>query len=356
MPYWPPARLFAARSRLRLRSLSIPTGPERSSGIDPASTVDRDGVLFNVTVPDYYVFLPERERAVVVCPGGGYGCVCYEREGLEVARWLGDHGIAALVLRYRMPNGHHEIPLEDVHEAIRIARRNAPSWGVDPHQVGVMGFSAGGHLASTASTHFDERTRPDFSILIYPVITMGERYTHMGSRENLLGKGYDAGLVERYSSERQVTPQTPPAFIALSDNDEVVPVRNSILYYDALKENGVPAELHVYPTGRHRLDRPLRLLGRVSRGLASLARPSPGGEADRVVRTAIGRVNSAMARIRPDRLKTRRRGRFGGSVPCERCTERRIGVAIFAQICDYCVPVRGRKRFLRGEVRPEHGP
>lgn len=182
---------------------------------------------------------------------GGYGCVCYEREGLEVAHWLGDHGIAALVLRYRMPNGHHEIPLEDVHEAIRIARRNAPSWGVDPHQVGVMGFSAGGHLASTASTHFDERTRPDFSILIYPVITMGERYTHMGSRENLLGKGYDAGLVERYSSERQVTPQTPPAFIALSDNDEVVPVRNSILYYDALKENGVPAELHVYPTGRH---------------------------------------------------------------------------------------------------------
>lgn len=143
--------------------------------------------------------------------------------GIEVARWLGDHGIAALVLRYRMPNGHHEIPLEDVHEAIRIARRNAPSWGVDPHQVGVMGFSAGGHLASTASTHFDERTRPDFSILIYPVITMGERYTHMGSRENLLGKGYDAGLVERYSSERQVTPQTPPAFIALSDNDEVVP-------------------------------------------------------------------------------------------------------------------------------------
>lgn len=110
-----------------------PDGPERSSGIDPASTVDRDGVLFNVTVPDYYVFLPERERAVgqmvVVCPGGGYGCVCYEREGLEVARWLGDHGIAALVLRYRMPNGHHEIPLEDVHEAIRIARLPMPRRG-----------------------------------------------------------------------------------------------------------------------------------------------------------------------------------------------------------------------------------
>ncbi len=263
-PNTPMKRLFAVLAACAAFCCSLeaqtpqplyPDGPERSSGIDPASTVDRDGVLFNVTVPDYYVFLPERERAVgqmvVVCPGGGYGCVCYEREGLEVARWLGDHGIAALVLRYRMPNGHHEIPLEDVHEAIRIARRNAPSWGVDPHQVGVMGFSAGGHLASTASTHFDERTRPDFSILIYPVITMGERYTHMGSRENLLGKGYDAGLVERYSSERQGTPQTPPAFIALSDNDEVVPVRNSILYYDALKENGVPAELHVYPTGRH---------------------------------------------------------------------------------------------------------
>ena len=232
-----------------------PDGAVESNGFSAADVRLTATNLDKCAEADYFVFPADPAQAtgqaVVICPGGGYISLAYGHEGLDVAEWMNEHGITAVVLRYRMPNGHHEIPLEDVHEAIRIARRNAPSWGVDPHQVGVMGFSAGGHLASTASTHFDERTRPDFSILIYPVITMGERYTHMGSRENLLGKGSDAGLVERYSSERQVTPQTPPAFIALSDNDEVVPVRNRILHYDALKENGVAAELHVYPTGRH---------------------------------------------------------------------------------------------------------
>ena len=247
--------IFPATAQIPEAQPLYPQGAPDNNGLPADKAVYAESHAEKIAEADYMLFRADPSKAtgqaVVICPGGAYLGVAYTHEGIQVAQWMNERGITALMLRYRMPNGHHEIPLEDVHEAIRIARRNAPSWGVDPHQVGVMGFSAGGHLASTASTHFDERTRPDFSILIYPVITMGERYTHMGSRENLLGKGYDAGLVERYSSERQVTPQTPPAFIALSDNDEVVPVRNSILYYDALKENGVPAELHVYPTGRH---------------------------------------------------------------------------------------------------------
>ena len=247
--------IFPATAQIPEAQPLSPQGAPDNNGLPADKAVYAESHAEKIAEADYMLFRADPSKAtgqaVVICPGGAYLGVAYTHEGIQVAQWMNERGITALMLRYRMPNGHHEIPLEDVHEAIRIARRNAPSWGVDPHQVGVMGFSAGGHLASTASTHFDERTRPDFSILIYPVITMGERYTHMGSRENLLGKGYDAGLVERYSSERQVTPQTPPAFIALSDNDEVVPVRNSILYYDALKENGVPAELHVYPTGRH---------------------------------------------------------------------------------------------------------
>ena len=235
--------------------LLYPDGPKTSNGIDPSATADNGEVRFAVTTPDYYVFLPEEGKAngqaVVVCPGGGYGCVCYAREGLDVARWLNEQGVAAFVLRYRMPNGHHEIPMEDVRRMFRIVRDSAERWKIDPAQVGIMGFSAGGHLASTTATQSDAATRPDFAVLIYPVITMQDRPTQWDTRNNLLGPQPDAALVERYSSERQVTPQTPPAFIALSDDDEVVPTRNSTLFYDALKANGVAAELHIYPTGRH---------------------------------------------------------------------------------------------------------
>ena len=236
--------------------LLYPDGPKTSNGIDPSATADNGEVRFAVTTPDYYVFLPEEEKAngqaVVVCPGGGYGCVCYAREGLDVARWLNEQGVAAFVLRYRMPNGHPDIPIKDALTAIETVRENAQRWHIDPKQVGIMGFSAGGHLASAASTHFtSDSNRPDFSILIYPVVTLDERTTHPGSRHNLIGREAPIGQVDLYSNEKQVDERTPCAFIALSDDDKGVPPANSLSYYGALKTFGIPAELHVYPSGGH---------------------------------------------------------------------------------------------------------
>lgn len=232
------------------------------NGLDSSATVDRDGVRFGVAVPDYFLFRPAPDKAngqcVIVLPGGGYGCVCYQREGIDVARWLNENGVTAVVLRYRMPNGHHEIPLNDVSQMFRTVRRNATEWGIDRHQIGIMGFSAGGHLAASALTLFQFRYAcPDFGILIYPVITMQDAFTHRGSRENLMGKEPSTELIQKYSTERHVvaatewTPYTSPCFIALSSDDEVVPTRNSTMFYDSLCAKGVPAELHVYPTGRH---------------------------------------------------------------------------------------------------------
>lgn len=232
-----------------------PNGPVGDNGLDPAAVVINDEIAVGVTCPDYYLFLPDQQKAtgqlVIVCPGGGYGCLCYAREGIEVAQWFSQNGIAAMVLRYRMPNRHHEIPLRDVHTAIRLVREHAVEWGVRLDQVGVMGFSAGGHLVATAATQFDAATRPDFAILLYPVITMQNQYKQDDTRENLLGKEPDSTLIHRYSCELQVKADTPPCFIALSDDDEVVPPRNSTLFYDALRDRGISAEMHIYPTGRH---------------------------------------------------------------------------------------------------------
>lgn len=229
--------------------------PAESNGLRRAGEIRERGALIGGVEADYALFLPGGARAtgqaVVVCPGGGYAGVAYMHEGVQVGQWLAEQGVAAVVLRYRMPNGHDAVPLADVHEAIRMVRSRAGEWGVDPGRVGVMGFSAGGHLAATAATHFDAGTRPDFAVLIYPVITMDERLTHRGSRDNLLGTAPDAALVARYSNERQVTPQTPRVFIALSDDDTVVDPRNSTLFYDALRAAGVPGELHIYPSGGH---------------------------------------------------------------------------------------------------------
>ena len=232
------------------------------NGLDSSVTADRDGVRFGVAVPDYFLFRPAPDKAngqcVVVLPGGGYGCVCYQREGIDVARWLNENGVTAVVLRYRMPNGHSEIPLTDVRRMFRTVRENAAEWGIDPCQVGVMGFSAGGHLAASALTLFEfSYARPDFGILIYPVITMQDGFSHGGSRDNLVGKDPSEDLILRFSTERHIvaatehTPATSPCFIALSSDDEVVPTRNSTMFYDSLCSKGVPAELHVYPTGRH---------------------------------------------------------------------------------------------------------
>jgi len=203
--------------------------------------------------------------AVIICPGGGYGVLAVGHEGEQLARWFNTLGISAFVLKYRLP--HDAImadksigPLQDAQEAVRLLRRRAKEWKIDPRKIGIMGFSAGGHLASTASTHYHEKVyepadstsaRPDFSLLIYPVISMNAAITHMGSRENLLGKNPSEEQVKRFSNELQVNGQTPPAFLVHSIDDGAVPVQNSIAYALALDEAGVPCELHIYQQGGH---------------------------------------------------------------------------------------------------------
>ena len=187
-------------------------------------------------------------QAIVACPGGGYAGIATTHEGHDMATWFNTQGITYAVLHYRMPYGKHEIPLSDAHQAIRYMRKNGEKWGIK--QLGIMGSSAGGHLASTAATHFDAETRPDFQILFYPVVTMTD-YTHQGSKDNLLGKNPSEELVKLYSNELQVTEQTPPAFIMHSSNDDAVPVLNSINYYLALCKHGVWSSMHLYPVGGH---------------------------------------------------------------------------------------------------------
>ena len=187
-------------------------------------------------------------QAIIACPGGGYAGVATTHEGHDMATWFNTQGITYAVLHYRMPYGKHEIPLSDAHQAIRYMRKNAEQFGFN--QLGIMGSSAGGHLASTAATHFDAETRPDFQILFNPVVTMTE-YTHQGSKDNLLGKNPSGELVKLYSNELQVTEQTPPAFIMHSSDDTVVPVQNTLDYYLSLCKHGVPASVHFYPIGGH---------------------------------------------------------------------------------------------------------
>lgn len=232
----------------------------------PEETFEGKRVRF-VSEPTLTVYLPSKELntgvAVVICPGGGYGMEAMDHEGYEVGEFLQAHGIAGIVLKYRLPFGHSEMPLQDAQQAIRMVRIHAEEWSVDPNKVGVAGFSAGGHLASTLSTHYDsgnkdstdpiERLscRPDFSILLYPVITFKEEWGHMGSRVNLIGNTNDWKIIQNFCNELQVNGQTPPAFIALADDDAGVKPRNSIEYYMALKREGIPAELHIFKEGGH---------------------------------------------------------------------------------------------------------
>jgi len=222
-----------------------------------------------ITNPKLDVYLtPENKfngMAVIICPGGSYWGLAYKHEGSAVARWFNSLGITAFVLKYRLPDetvmkDKSIGPLQDAQEAMRIVRRNAESWNINPHKIGIMGFSAGGHLASTLSTYYNDKVykskdnisaRPDFSILIYPVISMDTTITHMGSRENLIGKSPTDESVKRFSNEEQVDAQTPPAFLVHSLDDDVVPVENSINYALAMKNNGIPCELHLYQSGGH---------------------------------------------------------------------------------------------------------
>lgn len=249
--------------------VSVP-GAKTSAGYTEETIYDQGKPrVSRVTQPQLLVYLPPKEKAtgaaVVICPGGGYGRLAIDHEGYDIARWLNDLGIAGIVLKYRLPSdlimSDKTIgPLQDVQEAIRVVRRNARDWNIRPNLVGVMGFSAGGHLAATASTLYQEQVypvtdgvsaRPDFSILIYGVISMQADITHNGSRNNLLGQQPTSELVNKFSSELQVNAQTPPAFLVHSADDGAVPVENSIRYFQALLKHRVPAELHVYESGGH---------------------------------------------------------------------------------------------------------
>lgn len=206
--------------------------------------------------PCIRVYLPPKEmatgRAVIACPGGSYSGLAYNHEGYDWAHFFNAQGIAYIVLKYRMPKGgHKEVPFSDATEALRLVKAKAAEWNINPKDVGIMGSSAGGHLASTMATHSKPEVRPAFQILFYPVITMDKMYTHMGSHDNLLGKNASAQLETLYSNEKQVTKDTPRAIILLSDDDVVVPSPNGVNYYLALNKCKVPASLYIYPTGGH---------------------------------------------------------------------------------------------------------
>jgi acetyl esterase/lipase len=245
----PPAK--AAPERLKLWDGHAPQGDGTFETGDAFVTVHR----------------PERANgtAVVICPGGGYGGLVTGAEGHGIAAWLNNHGITGVVLEYRLPRGRPYVPLLDAQRAIRAVRANAKAWGIDPAKVGIMGFSAGGHLASTAGTHFDagdpkaedpverQSCRPDFMVLVYPVVTMGAK-GHAGSRTNLLGKQPDEKLVKLFSNEAQVTNKTPPAFLAHAKDDAVVVPENSKMFTDALRANKVQAEYLELASGGHGLN------------------------------------------------------------------------------------------------------
>jgi acetyl esterase/lipase len=246
-----------------------PAGHAANQGDEPKK-IDSAEWTERVTVsPKITPFLPEAGKgngaAIVICPGGGYSGLAMQKEGLEVAEWLRSRGIAGIVLRYRCGGGKNQqpVPLEDAKRAIRTVRSRAAEWGVDPQRVGILGFSAGGHLASTAATMFDagkpesddpverQSSRPDFAVLVYPVITLVGEAGHRGSRNNLLGADASEALAETWSTDRRVTDKTPPTFLVHAGDDKGVTVENSLLFYKALVANGVPAELHVYETGGH---------------------------------------------------------------------------------------------------------
>jgi len=226
-----------------------------------------------VTRPVIEAFLPAKKNrkdiGVLICPGGGYGILAWDWEGVDFAKKLNSYGISAFVLKYRLPfpvNGKTDdtMPMRDAMRAMQIIRQNASQWGLSEDRIGIMGFSAGGHLASSVGVHFGDQNlldgisedsisvRPDFMALIYPVISFtDEAITHEGSRKNLLGAGINQQKKEYYSSELQVTENTPPAFLIHAGDDRGVPVQNSLLMYQALQENGIESELHIYPFGGH---------------------------------------------------------------------------------------------------------
>lgn len=244
--------LLSAQKPVEL--LLWPDGAPNTNGLTGAQEDLNGGRVANVVNPSITVYRAANPNgmAIIMCPGGGYARLAMNHEGHDMAPWFTTQGITYVVLKYRMPNGHYEVPLSDAEQAIRLVRAHAKEWGIDPHRVGIMGASAGGHLAASLATLYSgDDTRPDFQILFYPVISMVKGVTHAGSRQNLIGSNPSAELEQKYTLERQVTARTPQAFIMLSSDDTVVLPINSINYYRALLEQKVPATLHVYPTGGH---------------------------------------------------------------------------------------------------------
>lgn len=255
---------------------TIPLYPKQIPNSKPSPNQEKREVRDNgmeiisaISVPTLTVFTPVRRAAsrtaVIICPGGGYHINAIKHEGLDIAKKLNEWGITAFVLKYRIPSDatmiNREIgPLQDAQQAIRLVRENAAKWNIDPEKVGMMGFSAGGHLASTAGTHYQKSVlpdaegvslRPDFLVLGYPVISFTDSIGHLGSRDNLLGKSASAEKIREYSNEFRVTGDTPPAFIIHAADDKGVLPANSISFFEKLLKNNVPAELHIYERGGH---------------------------------------------------------------------------------------------------------
>jgi len=268
--------LFSMLSNISKAQTTIPLYKEVPNSKPAADYKEKadtgsDGTIriSKVSVPEITIFQPEKSSgknaAIIICPGGGYSILAYNLEGTTVAQILNSWGVTAIVLKYRLPSD--EImkdksvgPIEDAQRAIQFVRENSVKLNTDPQKIGIMGFSAGGNLAATASTHFDKEyisnpnhisLRPDFSILAYPVISMMNSLTHKGSQENLLGKRPSEDLMKNFSNELQVTKNTPPTFLVLAGDDNTVNPENSIKYYEALLKNHVPAEMHIYQNGGH---------------------------------------------------------------------------------------------------------
>lgn len=279
--YWKKALIFfvfltGTTSQIQAQNQIIPIWnkiPDEIKALDYKENESiKDGKVQStslVTIPTLSIFLPKdskpNQAAVLIFPGGGYQHLAIDKEGTKVAQWLNTLGIAAFVVKYRLPSdkimkNKNIGPLQDAQEAMRYVRQNAAKYNIDANKIGIMGFSAGGHLASTLATHFDDKVyetssktsaRPDFSLLIYPVISMVNEVTHKGSQTSLLGNSPSQEVLDNFSSEKRVTAQTPPAFLVHATDDTVVLPENSINYYLALKKNAVPAELHIYEKGGH---------------------------------------------------------------------------------------------------------
>lgn len=231
-----------------------PAGAPNSNGLTGTEEDLEGGRVANVIKPSITVYKADKPNgvAIIMCPGGGYARLAMNHEGHDMAPWLNAQGITYIVLKYRMPNGHYEVPLSDAEQAIRLVRQHAKEWNIRPDRIGIMGASAGGHLAASLATLYSSNeTRPDFQILFYPVISMVPGVTHGGSRQNLLGNNPSQELEDKYTLEKQVNERTPQAFIMLSADDGAVPPANGIHYFEALLQHQVPATLHVYPTGGH---------------------------------------------------------------------------------------------------------